>query len=383
MSPPSPPKEQDALKFGILGAADVAGFALINPVKSHPGAIVEAVAARDHERAKKFAKKHGISRTFPSYQALLDDPSIDVVYIALPNSHHFEWALKSLRAGKHVLVEKPMVTTTADAVKLFAVANELNLVIMEAFHLRFHPAVRTMKVLADSGRIGSIQRIESMFATPSAVQAPPNVRNYSLGGGAMINGGCYAVCLAQYILDGAKPLDMRLIKSGEFTDGKKSDQNTYVECDFPSPQSGASQSKVTALLWADIGQPSKKIPIPPMEAMLKIYGDRGSLSYNNYMAPNLFHTITVTSKTTAANGKVKETHEYIKAYTFQELDPTIKGESWWSNYRYQLEAFVDKIRGRTPQTFINEAESVGVMEVLERAYELNGLGPRLGTNYKG
>ncbi|KAF8317867.1 NAD(P)-binding protein [Clavulina sp. PMI_390] len=371
--PPCPPKEANPIKFGILGASSVATYALLTPVKSHPGVVVEGVAARDYSRAKAFAKSNSIPKAYATYEELLEDPSIDAVYIALTNSHHYEWATKSLHAGKHVLVEKPMTTSSADAAKLFALAKERNLIVMEANHIRFHPTAQTMKALVDSGRIGNVQGIDSTWAISST---PPNVKKTSLGGGAMVCAGCYPVSLARYILDGADATDVRLVRTKPFPDEKQSDQHTYVECDFTSPSDG---SLVTALLSADMALPQL---LPPFKWTLKIQGDEGTLYLNNYFAPSIFHTITITERPTDANGKSQETISYVKAYSFKELDPKAKGEDWWTTYRYQLEAFIDKINGRQPQTWVDEAESVGCLAVLDRAYEVNGFGARATTNYK-
>ncbi|GIZ44592.1 hypothetical protein CKM354_000778600 [Cercospora kikuchii] len=117
ISPPRLAKKDDAVRFGLLGASAIAPIALIGPAQSHAEAIIAAVAARDPARAAAYAKKHHIPIVHNSYQDLLDDPSIDAVYIALPNGHHYEWAIRSLKAGKHVLLEKPSTSNAHEAKK--------------------------------------------------------------------------------------------------------------------------------------------------------------------------------------------------------------------------------------------------------------------------
>ncbi|KIN03304.1 hypothetical protein OIDMADRAFT_195891, partial [Oidiodendron maius Zn] len=114
------PKSADAVRIGLLGASTTAPLSLITPAKSHPGVVIAAVAARDFKKAEAFAKKHNIAKIHRSYQNLIDDPSIDVIYNPLPNGLHFEWAMRALRAGKHVLLEKPSVSNAAEANTLFS-----------------------------------------------------------------------------------------------------------------------------------------------------------------------------------------------------------------------------------------------------------------------
>ncbi|KAK5999085.1 D-xylose 1-dehydrogenase (NADP(+)) 2 [Cladobotryum mycophilum] len=118
-NPPALKKQDSALKFGILGAANIAPMALFIPAKSHPEVIIYTVAARDKAKAEAYAKKHGIPHVSDSYEAILDDPEVDVVYIPLPNGLHFEWTLRALAKGKHVLLEKPSTSNAAEAEILF------------------------------------------------------------------------------------------------------------------------------------------------------------------------------------------------------------------------------------------------------------------------
>ena len=110
------------LKIGVLGAARIAPMALIRPARAVPEARVVAVAARDPARARAFAQRHGILRVHESYDALVQDPELEAVYIPLPNSLHAEWSIRALRAGKHVLCEKPLASNAEEARQMSAVA---------------------------------------------------------------------------------------------------------------------------------------------------------------------------------------------------------------------------------------------------------------------
>lgn len=139
--PPAAAKAEGAdnrpLRFGILGAAKIAPAALIRPAVSHPDVEVYAIAARDLQRAQEYARKHGIPKVHTTYDALIHDPDVDVVYNPLPNGLHYEWTMKSLEAGKHVLLEKPAANTAEETKEMFDLAEKKGLVLLEAFHYRY------------------------------------------------------------------------------------------------------------------------------------------------------------------------------------------------------------------------------------------------------
>ena len=127
------------IRFGVLGAAQITPAALIAPARAVDGVEVVAVAARDRSRAEAFAAEHSIGRVDDDYQALIDDPDIDAVYNPLPMSLHHPWTIAALRAGKHVLCEKPFAANADEAAEMVTVAEEENRVLVEAFHWRYHP----------------------------------------------------------------------------------------------------------------------------------------------------------------------------------------------------------------------------------------------------
>src|SRR5262249_26330583 len=133
------------LRFGTLGAAQITPNALIKPAQAVPDAIVVAVAARDTKRAREFAAKHKIPRVHATYEEVISDPEVDVIYNPLPNSHHCEWTIKALRAGKHVLCEKPIASNAAEAEQMATVARETGRFLGEAFHYRYHPLAARVK----------------------------------------------------------------------------------------------------------------------------------------------------------------------------------------------------------------------------------------------
>ena len=129
-------------------------------------ATVVAVASRDRSRAEAFAREHGIERAHGSYEALLEDPDVDAVYIPLPNSMHVPWSVRALEAGKHVLCEKPMTRRAAEAEEAFAAAERAGRVLEEAFMWRHHPQTQRLRELLDAGVIGQLRLVQASFSLP-------------------------------------------------------------------------------------------------------------------------------------------------------------------------------------------------------------------------
>jgi len=183
------------LRIGILGAAAIAPSALIRPAELVEGVKVVAIAARDQKRAQEFAKKHKIPRVHKSYEDLLADSEVDAVYNPLPNSLHKEWTIRALKAGKHVLCEKPLACNEEEVEEMFKVAKEQDRLVLEAFHWRFHPLAKRIREIIDSGELGTIRTVHASLNIP--IFSGDDIRyNYDLGGGAMMDTGCYAInCL--------------------------------------------------------------------------------------------------------------------------------------------------------------------------------------------
>ena len=188
------------LKIGILGTGNIAARALVAPVREVPELTVDAVASRDPERARTYAASQGIPRSL-DYEALLADKSVDIVYITLPPSMHAEWSLRALRAGKHVLCEKPMAANAAQARAVADAVRDGGRVYMEAFHYPYHPFARRVRDLLDTRAIGALESAEAHFQIPGKFIAAGNIRRQSaLGGGAMMDAGCYPLHVLRGLL---------------------------------------------------------------------------------------------------------------------------------------------------------------------------------------
>ncbi len=189
--------------WGILSTADIALRKVIPGMRRSPRSEVLAIASREDGRAAAAAAQLGIPRAYGTYEALLADPDIDVIYIPLPNHLHAEWAVAAARAGKHVLCEKPLALTAAQAQDMVDACRASGVLLMEAFMYRQHPSWIAARELLASGRIGRLQAVDSWFSYYN--DDPTNIRNVAAaGGGALYDVGCYSVNLSR-MLFGAEP----------------------------------------------------------------------------------------------------------------------------------------------------------------------------------
>ena len=188
-----------ALRIGILGCANIARqFA--RDVSGCPDANVVAVGSRSKETADAFAGACGIARSHGSYEALLADADVDVIYLPLPNSLHAEWAIKAAEAGKHVLCEKPLAMGLGQAQTMFEAASQHGVMLLEAFPYYFQPQTGAMLELVRGGAVGRVRSVQASFGFTLSKPAG-NIRlNPALGGGALLDAGCYALSLIRLVM---------------------------------------------------------------------------------------------------------------------------------------------------------------------------------------
>jgi predicted dehydrogenase len=326
----------DQLRIGTLGAARVTPSALLKPARQIPGVTVAAVAARDPERARRFAAKHRIRQVHDSYQDLIDDPAIDAVYNPLPNSLHAEWTLRAIAAGKHVLCEKPFAANADEAHKVAAAAAASGLVVMEAFHYRYHPLARRMLDVVQGGEIGPLRYLEASLCFP--LPRFSDIRySYDLGGGATMDAGCYAINWLRMI----GPGEPEVLSARAKLHGPDVDRAMAASFRF----AGGVLGRMTASLWS--GQ------VLRLDA--KAVGDQGVMRVFNYVTPQHYNRLTV-----AADG-----------YTRRER---VSGEP---SYTYQLRAFAAAVRHGDPVLTTPE-DAVANMTVIDAVYQAAGL-PRRGA----
>ena len=189
------------LRWGVLSTAGIAREKVIPGIQGADRCRIVAIASRDAARANQVAREAGIPSAHGSYEALLADPNVDAVYIPLPNHLHAEWAIAAARAGKHILCEKPLALTSADAERMIEVAEAEGVRLMEAFMYRLHPSWVAVRELVASGRIGRLMAVQSWFSYFN--DDPANIRNIrAFGGGALYDIGCYSVNLSRMLFAG-------------------------------------------------------------------------------------------------------------------------------------------------------------------------------------
>ena len=331
------------LRFGILGAAAIAPAAMIRPARATPGVEVTSIAARDPARARAFAERHGIARVASDYQELLDDPAIDAVYIPLPNSLHGIWTQRAVEAGKHVLCEKPFAANAVEAAQVAAVADASGLVVMEAFHWRYHPLMGQMIDMVTSGDLGEIHHLEAAFCFPLLKRH--DIRwSASLAGGSLLDAGCYAANQIRTLgvaLTGNEPtvthadatrttcgVDANFAGSMRFENGPSAD----MRCGFRNVRH-------------------------PLNLHLNVSGSKGDLRAFNPIAPHILGHLRIRTK----SGHRTEWADRTPSYT------------------HQLRAFTAAIRDGSsfPST---TSDAVKNMQVIDDLLRAAGMTPPTGSS---
>jgi predicted dehydrogenase len=325
--------EQRPIRFGILGAARIAPDALIKAAHNVPEAEVVALAARDPKRAREFAGANGIPRVLATYDDLVNDPEPDVIYNPLPNALHCEWTIAALRAGKHVLCEKPLASNAAEAERMAKAADENGKILGEAFHYRYHPLADRIRALMTDGTLGRMVHVEGHFSVPIP---ETNIRfDWSLAGGATMALGCYPLHMIHYF-SGMTP---RVIRATAETGPK----NIDIAMDVALELDGGVTARMSCAMKKD----------SVINATFSARGERGELRVINPIAPQRGHQLTV--KTAAG-----------------EKNETVPGDT---TFTHQLRAFVKAVRGEAKFP-TDGAEGIINMRVIDDVYRAVGLPPR-------
>ena len=332
--------------------------------------MLYAIASRDAATAQIHARKYHFQKWYGSYEDLLADPLVDFVYISVPNSLHFEWAFKSLVAGKHVLLEKPFTSTFIEAAKLSAKAKESGKILMEAFHWQFHPAAHRLRQLVDSRELGAIVRTDaSMTSTPSVPSR--NIRwQYNLSGGSLMDMS-YVVSFTRYVLHAELPEEVVHARATPARSDPRVDVDMLATLRYKRPgmyaRAGVDITDVYSTIYSSLVTTWKYGFIPRFWDLptITVETEQGKIILYNATTPHLYHYLGIKNKST---GRWK----YEKVYTGGPLWKD-RGRKHWSTYRYQLEAFVDKLRGRDPVWWVDNEDSVSQMKTIDEIYMKSGL----------
>lgn len=277
------------LNWGLLSTARI-NRALIKPINASKRTRLLAVASRSISSAEAYAREWKIPRAHGSYEALLADPEIDVVYNSLPNHLHAEWTIKALQAGKHVLCEKPIALSLSELDGMAQAAKKSGTVLAEAFMYRHHKQTLKVKEIIDSGEIGKIQLIKGAFTF--TLDREDNYRWMTkMGGGSIWDVGCYPISYARMLV-GAEPVEV----FGWQVTGQGGSDDSFI-----------GQMKFNDGIHAqfDCGFRS------PSRSMIEVVGSEATLSIPNPFKPGLKNEVFLTRKEKTKKITVSGTELYL------------------------------------------------------------------------
>jgi predicted dehydrogenase len=376
------------------------------------------VAARDWRKAKTYAKKHNIPQVMSSYEGrhskcfvlcsvnigwwltvatsgLLDDSSIDVIYIPLPAGLHYEWALKALAKGKHVIIEKPATVNAVEAQLLHRspVLQQPNApILLEAMHFRFQPSWQYFLSLVD---LSNIQVVNAVAKLPSYIIPKGGIRfDYDLGGGNILDLGTYPMYALRQIM-GAEPEECTMCKTRTPPPPHQlCDEFAEASFSFPGGRIGHAlmdmRAPVTTLPTFNVMVSHNEVELKDStipEGQKKVMARK--LIFSNFLMSSFWHRIDIIDEFTIRETKggqvIKRwsTKQCKKIYTFKDAGIDMPGEPFWTSYRHQLEQFVNRVRGhKSSGLWVSNEDSLAQAKMIDMAYEKSGLPLRPTSNFK-
>jgi len=325
------------LKFGIMSTARIGYEHVVPAIQQAGNAKLAAIASRDMKRARTMAEHFNAPLAYDSYEALLESSEIDAVYIPLPTSQHVEWTHKAIKAGKHVLCEKPISLKASEINKLVKARDAAGVVVSEAFMVTYHPQWLKVKELLAKGTIGTLHKIESSFSYFN--KDPDNMRNRpELGGGALPDIGVYPTVCARFAT-GLEPS----FASGrvEFDPVFKTDWFASATLEFPD---------VEMTLYVSTQMANRQTMV--------FHGDNGFIEVSAPFNSNLYEGDEVR----VHNAK----HSDTRVYRFTGVN----------QYRQEIEAFARVISGKKQPYFTLE-DSIKNQKVIDAIYKAGKSGKRV------
>jgi predicted dehydrogenase len=328
---------------------------------------------------------------------VIEDPNIDVIFIPLPNNLHFEWAVRAIRAGKHVLLEKPSVSNSVEASILFhlpELSQPNSPVLLEAFHNRFHPSLQLFRSLFNAA---DVIHVHTDCMVPWLMTAKGNIEfNYDLAGGSMMMLGTYNFAMLRLIFE-AEPEECLECGTSIFGDGihDKCDHGFSAKFRFPNGGIGEAMSTMRgSIFWKpsearvtlkEIVIPDKSLPTGQEKALNR------QITLHGFLHAVVWHRIDIRDSYIIRNQDDRQPlktwveNKSHKAYSYKEAGGSFKdlpGEAWWMSYRYQLEEFVNRVKGRKTQYWVDGEDSTNQMKMIDMVYEKSGLGLRPTSSFR-
>ncbi|MFC4290862.1 Gfo/Idh/MocA family protein [Sphingorhabdus arenilitoris] len=324
MRKPRVASNSENLRIGILGAARVATYAMIEAARDVGGVEVAAIASRSLTKAQEYAAAHGIARSVEGYEALIRDPDIDAVYVALPPDVHAHWSIAAAEAGKPVLCEKPFTLDPLQVEAIIAAEARTGMLIMEAQHSHYHPMAARMRDIVRGGMLGELHHIEALFEAD--LDESPGEHRFieAMGGGALWDLGVYTAYWIRS-MSGAEPV---VLSACETRHAGGADLATSAQMQLPC---GASASL------------SCNMQAGGVAARLIARGSNGTLTVNNPLNPQKGHSLIL-----ELNGQDAVTEQFTMRPTFS----------------YQLEAFRDAVLHGNPVATRGE-DSLKTIQLLD------------------
>lgn len=324
----------EPLRIGVLGAARINELAILEPARL-TGARLVAVAARDRARAETYARENGIDRALDSYDAVIDDAEIEAIYNPLPNSLHARWNLAAIRAGKHVLSEKPFASNAVEARSVADAAHGTDLVVFEAFHYAYHPVFRRFLEIISDGTIGELQHLHVAMTFPCEDLA--DVRwSWPLSGGSLMDLGCYCLHAIRTVAAtlGGEPT-LVSVDTGR-REGAAPEIDAWANVEFTLPT--GTRASAEANLHA------------PRNNSMTAIGSRGRVHLADFITPRADDRLIISRDD-------EETVEHLGRRT---------------TYTYQLDAFTAAVReARSFPT--TAADAAANMSLIDDCYRAAGL----------
>jgi predicted dehydrogenase len=326
---------EKVLRWGVVSTANIGVRKVIPATQRAERCEVVAIASRDLERAARVASELRIPRAHEGYEALLSDPDVDAVYIPLPNDQHAAWTIAAARAGKHVLCEKPLAMSAAEAEQMLEACASEGVLLMEAFMYRLHPSWEAVRDLVASRRIGRLRSVQSWFSYFN--DDPRNIRNVpELGGGALYDIGCYCINLS------------RMLFAGEPTRVEASVTQDETGTDVLTSAILAFDEGVATFTCSTRAEPDQRV---------HIYGTEGRISigipFN--IPPDRPTEIVLTS------GGDPPVNPHSETLTFATAD----------EYTIQAERFADAVLDGRPLPIPPE-DAIGNLRVIEAVFRAGG-----------